>query len=49
MRTNRRGRTIERTEGGAPVTTLWTILVYLFVAGAIAFVGVGLWWLRPHH
>ena len=48
MRTRFRPVTLGRREED-PVTIFWTIVVYLFVIGALAFVAVGLWWLRPHH
>lgn len=41
------GRSSDREED--PVTIFWTIVVYLFVVGVLAFVATGLWWLRPHH
>lgn len=31
------------------MTTLWIVLVYAFVVVSVAFVGIGLYWLRPHH
>jgi hypothetical protein len=32
-----------------PVTTFWTIVVYAYVVVALVFVGIGVWWMRPHH
>ena len=32
-----------------PVTTFWTIVVYAYVVVALVFVGIGIWWMRPHH
>ena len=31
------------------MTLFWIIVVYAFVVVSLAFVGVGLYWLRPHH
>ena len=27
----------------------WTIVVFAFVVVAVTFVGIGFYWLRPHH
>jgi hypothetical protein len=48
MRTNAVRETLGRREED-PLTIFWTIVVYLFVVGVLAFVAIGLWWLRPHH
>jgi hypothetical protein len=48
MRTRTARATLDAREED-PVTIFWTIVVYLYVVGVLAFVAIGLWWLRPHH
>ena len=31
------------------MAVFWVIVVFAFVVASLAFVGIGLYWLRPHH